>query len=132
MRAVLLIAAGVLVSSMARAEQLPLTWYNPSAGQPPTAFVRLHLRGLEPFDVAVVCDAGTECSATFDVPSGCYVATLAQRGADDSTYEVWSPPNDMRAICTEVGRYDRSGDGLVTTLDFPAFRDAFLWSRSNP
>lgn len=110
------------------AEPLDITFHNAATVEGPAVELQLLLHGMEPFTVATDCAPQSECTVLFDVPSGCWVASLRARGADGSGFDVWSEPNEVRAICTEIGRYDATGDGLVTTLDFTAFRDAFIRS----
>ena len=73
-------------------------------------------------DYQMECGAGAVCSVQVEIDYGCVDITVAT--IRSGLMSAHTPP---RSICSigELERYDRNGDGKVTTIDFGPFMEAF-------
>ena len=73
-------------------------------------------------DYQMECGAGAVCSVQVEIDYGCVDITVAT--IRSGLISEHTPP---RSVCSigELERYDRNGDGKVTTIDFGPFMEAF-------
>lgn len=116
------IVLGTLVAGLSRAEPIIVNFVNTDEAQ---TIAQLRLCSADECQTLdAPCAPLAKCSATFDWEKG-YWEFAIQGLTEDGTASPMSA-SGWRFVMSEEERYDRTGDGRISTLDYPFFINAFI------